>query len=368
MRRHCEERSDEAIQSHARLILDCFASLAMTRARGIMAWSYALGLAALLFSLPSVHAQSVEDFYRGKTVNILVGFTAGGGYDLYARLLGRHIGRHIPGNPSVVVQNMPGAGSLKATQYVYGVAPKDGTVLASVSRGMATEPLLNDAKFDATKLTWIGSVTSETSICATWHTSAVKSWDDMFKREFTLGGSAAGADPDTFALILRNVFGAKVKLVTGYPGGNDINLAMERKEVDGRCGWSWSSLKSQKNWLPQINLLAQFAVEKNADIPQVPSALDRAANDEQRQVLRLLIAGQFLGRPFFSTPDTPADRKAALRQAFDATMKDAQFLEEAGKIDLEVTPVTGAAIDSFLAELYRTPQDVVRKAVAAIQK
>jgi tripartite-type tricarboxylate transporter receptor subunit TctC len=314
------------------------------------------------------HAQSVEEFYRGKTVTIQVGFTAGGGYDLYARVLGRHMGRHIPGNPQVVVQNMPGAGSLKATQFVYSVAPKDGTVLASVSRGMATEPLLNDAKFDATKLTWIGSVTSETSICATWHTSPVKTWDDMFKREFTLGGSAVGADPDTFALILRNVFGAKVKLVTGYPGGNDINLAMERGEVDGRCGWSWSSLKSQKQWLPQVNPLIQFALEKNADIPQVPFAIERAANEEQRQVLRLLVAGQYLGRPFFSTPDVPAGRKEALRAAFDATMKDAQFLAETTKLDLEVTPASGKAIDSFLAGLYATPKDVVRKAAAAIQK
>jgi tripartite-type tricarboxylate transporter receptor subunit TctC len=322
--------------------------------------------AALALAVPA-HAQSVEEFYRGKSVNILVGFTAGGGYDLYARVLGRHMGRHIPGNPQVVVQNMPGAGSLKATQYVFGVAPKDGTTLATVSRGMATDPLLNDAKFDATQLTWIGSVTSETSICATWQSSAVKTWDDMFSREFTLGGSAAGADPDTFALILRNLFGAKVKLVTGYPGGNDINLAMERKEVDGRCGWSWSSLKSLKSWLPQINLLAQFAVEKNPEV-KAPWTIERAANEEQRQVLRLLTAGQFLGRPFFGTPDVPPDRKAALRAAFDATMKDKQFLEEAAKLDLEVTPVTGAAIDAFLADLYRTPKDVVRKAAEAIRK
>jgi tripartite-type tricarboxylate transporter receptor subunit TctC len=313
-------------------------------------------------------AQSVEEFYRGKTITILVGFTAGGGYDLYARVLGRHIGRHIPGNPAVVVQNMPGAGSLKATQYVYGVAPKDGTVLATVSRGMATDPLLNEAKFDATKLTWIGSVTSETSICATWHASKVKTWDDMFAREFTLGGSAVGADPDTFALLLRNVFGAKVKLVTGYPGGNDINLAMERGEVDGRCGWSWSSLKSLKQWLPQVHLLTYFAVDKSADLPQVPWSIDRAANEEQRQVLRLVTAGQFLGRPFFATPDVPADRKNALRAAFDATMKDPQFLAEAVKLDLEVTPASGKDIDGFLADLYRTPKDVVRKAAAAIQK
>jgi tripartite-type tricarboxylate transporter receptor subunit TctC len=334
-----------------------------------MSWKAMSASIAVVLALSApAKAQSVEEFYRGKTITISVGFTAGGGYDLYARVLGRHLGRHIAGNPSVVVQNMPGAGSLKATQYVYGVAPKDGTVLATVSRGMATDPLLNEAKFDATKLTWIGSVTSETSICATWQNSPVKTWNNMFEREFTLGGSAAGADPDTFALILRNVFGAKVRLVTGYPGGNDINLAMERGEVDGRCGWSWSSLKSQKNWLPQINLLAQFAVEKNADIPQVPWTIERAANDEQRQVLRLLTAGQFLGRPFFSTPDIPADRREALRAAFDATMKDAQFLAETTKLDLEVTPVSGKTIDGFLADLYRTPKEVVRKATAAIQK
>jgi tripartite-type tricarboxylate transporter receptor subunit TctC len=325
-------------------------------------------IAALLALAAEARADAVVDFYRGKTVSVLVGFTAGGGYDLYARLLGRHIGRHIPGNPAVVVQNMPGAGSLKATQYVYGVAPKDGTVLATVSRGMATEPLLNEAKFDATKLTWIGSVTSETSICATWNTSPIKTWDDMFRREFTLGGSAIGADPDTFALILRNVFGAKVKLVTGYPGGNDINLAMERGEVDGRCGWSWTSLKSQKQWLKQISPLVQFGLTKNADLPAVPLALDRAASDEQRQVLRLLIAGQFVGRPFFASPGIPDDRKAALRAAFDVTMKDKQFLEEAAKADLEISPTTAATIDEFLGDLYRTPADVVRKAVVAIQK
>jgi tripartite-type tricarboxylate transporter receptor subunit TctC len=328
---------------------------------------FACVVAVLTLTAPA-RAQTVEEFYRGRSITVLVGFTAGGGYDLYARLLGRHMGRHVPGNPTIVVQNMPGAGSMKATQYVYGVAPKDGLTLATVSRGMVTEPLLNAANFDPTKLTWLGTITSETSVCATWKTSPVKSWDDMFKREFSLGGSAVGADPDTFALIMRNVFGAKVKLVTGYPGGNDINLAMERSEVDGRCGWSWTSLKSQKNWLPQINLLVQFNLEKNADLPNVPVALERAASDEQRQVLRLLIAGQYVGRPFFTSPDIPADRKAALRAAFDATMKDPQFLADAAKLDLEISPVGAATIDAFLAELYRTPKDVVSKAVTAIQK
>jgi tripartite-type tricarboxylate transporter receptor subunit TctC len=335
-----------------------------------MSWKAIGALIALASAVPA-HAQSVEEFYRNRAVTILVGFTAGGGYDLYARLLGRHIGRHVPGNPTIVVQNMPGAGSLKATQFVYSVAPKDGTVLATVSRGMVTEPLLNDAKFDATKLSWLGSITSETSVCATWHTSPVKTWPDMFARDFTLGGSATGADPDTFALILRNLLGARVKLVTGYPGGNDINLAMERGEVDGRCGWSWTSIKSQKtDWLRdrKISLLAQFGMEKNADLPDVPLVLERAANDEQRQVLRLLIAGQFVGRPFFAPPELPSDRKAALRQAFDATMRDPEFMAEAGRLDMEISPIAAAVVDEFLADLYRTPKEIVRKATSAIQK
>jgi tripartite-type tricarboxylate transporter receptor subunit TctC len=336
-----------------------------------MRWKAVIAaLAIVVPSSASLHAQNVEDFYRGRTVNIVVGFTGGGGYDLYARLLARHMGRHIPGNPSFVVQNMPGAGSLKATTFIYSLAPKDGTMLGTVSRGMVTEPLFTDVKFDATRFTWIGSITSETSVCATWQTSPVKSWDDMFARDFTMGGSATGADPDTFALILRNIFGARIKLVTGYPGGNDINLAMERGEVEGRCGWSWSSIKSQKTWLrdKRFNLLAQYGIAKHADIPDVPLVLERAANPGQRQVLRLVVAGQAVGRPFFAPPGVPEDRKAALRKAFDATMTDAQFLEEAARLDLEITPLGGAAVDDLLADLYRTPKDVVEKAAAAMQK
>ncbi len=327
----------------------------------------AASLVATLALSATARAQTVEEFYRGRTVNIIVGFSAGGGYDLYARLFGRHIGRHIPGNPTIAVQNMPGAGSLKATQYVYNVANKDGLTLGSVSRGMLAEPLLSGANFDPNKFSWLGSITSETSVCATWKTSPVKTWDDMFKREFSLGSNSVGDDTASFALIMRNVFGAKVKLVTGYPGGNDVNLAMERGEVDGRCGWSWSSLKSQKQWLPNISVLVQFNLEKNPDLPNVPMALEKASNDEQRQVLRLLIAGQYVGRPFFSSPDIPADRKAALRAAFDATMKDPQFLADAAKVDMEITPVSAGTIEAFLAELYKTPKEIAAKAGAAIR-
>jgi tripartite-type tricarboxylate transporter receptor subunit TctC len=328
----------------------------------------AASLALALILSASANAETAEDFYRGKTINILIGFSAGGGYDLYARLLSRHLGRHMPGNPTVVAQNMPGAGSLKAALNVYSVAPKDGLTLATVSRSVVTDPLLIGSNIDPLKLTWLGTITSETSVCATWNTSPVKTWDDMFKREFTLGSSAVGDDTAGFALIMRNVFGAKVKLVTGYPGGNDVNLAMQRQEVDGRCGWSWTSLKSQKQWLPNINLLVQFNLERNPDLPNVPMALERAKDDQQRQVLRLLIAPQYVGRPFFSSPDIPPERKAALRAAFDETMKDPEFLAEAAKADMEISPVSGAKIDAFIAALYKTPQDVVKKAIAAIQK
>ena len=328
----------------------------------------AASLALALILSASANAETAEDFYRGKTINILIGFSAGGGYDLYARLLSRHLGRHMPGNPTVVAQNMPGAGSLKAALNVYSVAPKDGLTLATVSRSVVTDPLLIGSNIDPLKLTWLGTITSETSVCATWNTSPVKTWDDMFKREFTLGSGAVGDDTAGFALIMRNVFGAKVKLVTGYPGGNDVNLAMQRQEVDGRCGWSWTSLKSQKQWLPNINLLVQFNLERNPDLPNVPMALERAKDDQQRQVLRLLIAPQYVGRPFFSSPDIPPERKAALRAAFDETMKDPEFLAEAAKADMEISPVSGAKIDAFIAALYKTPQDVVKKAIAAIQK
>jgi tripartite-type tricarboxylate transporter receptor subunit TctC len=316
-------------------------------------------------------AEPVAEFYRGKQVQMLIGYSAGAGYDLYARVLARHMGKHIPGNPTVVPQNMPGAGSLKLANYLYGQAPKDGSVVGMVSRGMATEPLFNDAKFDATKFAWLGSITSEVSVCATWHTSVVKTWADMVGKDFALGGMGSASETDTFAKLLRNMFGAKLRLVSGYPGGNDVNLAMERGEVDGRCGWSWSSIKSQKGaWLKEkkINVIVQMGMAKHADLPNVPTLIELAQTDEQRQMLRLIFSQLVLGRPFMAPPGISDDRKLALRRAFDATMKDAEFLDEAAKADMEISPVGAQAIDDLLAELYRTPKSVIENAAAAISK
>ena len=312
-----------------------------------------MGLAAALIAAAAgtVQAQSVEEFYRGRSMPLIIGFSVGSAYDLYARHLARFMGRYIPGNPTIVPQNMPGAGSQRAAQYIYSVAPKDGSVFGTMSRSMPIEPLLGDAKFDGRAFTWIGNIANNNSLCAMWHTVGIKTWQDVITKPYVLGGQEPGSDLDLFGTLLKNVFGAKVKMVTGYQGGNDVNLAMERREIDGRCGWSWDSIRSTRpDWIrdKKIDLLLVFALEKSPDIPaEVPLALDKVPTEEMRQILRVHLAGQAFGRPFAAPPGIPADRKAALRAAFDATMKDAEFVSEAKKAGLEVSPITGAEIDGL---------------------
>jgi tripartite-type tricarboxylate transporter receptor subunit TctC len=327
--------------------------------------------AALAFSSGSARAQSVEEFYKGRNVSMVIGFSAGSGYDIYARLLARYMGRYIPGKPTIVSQNMPGAGSLRAAQYVGSVAPKDGSVLGTMSRSLPVEPLIGDAKFDGRAFSWIGNIANNNSVCATWHDTGIKTWQDAMTKPFVLGGEGPGSDLDNFALIMKNMFGAKVKLVSGYPGGTEVNLAIERRELDGRCGWSWDSIRSTKpDWLrdKKINLLAVFALEKAPDMAaDVPLALDKVQNEEQREVLRVHLAGQAFGRPFFAAQGIPEDRKAALRAAFDATMKDPEFIAEAEKLRLEVSPMKGVEIERLLNEVYALPKELIDKARAAIR-
>jgi tripartite-type tricarboxylate transporter receptor subunit TctC len=324
----------------------------------------------LLCGSAPLHADTVESFYKGRTVQFVVGYTAGGAYDLYARVLARHLAKHLPGRPMFVLQNMPGAGSLKAANYLYGVAPQDGSAIGMIGRGLAMEPLLGEARYDSRKFAWLGSITRETSVCATWVTAPVKRLADMFTQELTVGGEGSGSDPDVFALMLRNVFGARIKLVSGYPGGAEINLAMERGEVHGRCGWSWSSIKSTKAaWLKdgRLNLLLQFALQKESALADIPSVLEVAKTEEQTEILKLVLGRQSMARPVLAPPGTPGERKQALRSAFDATMEDPDFIADAAKADLEISPVAGAEIDRLLAELYRTPKDVIDKASRAIK-
>jgi len=316
-------------------------------------------------------AQGVADFFRGKTITMLIGYTSGGGYDLYARVLSKHMGRHIPGSPSIVPQNLPGAGSLRLANVLYNTAPKDGLTLGMIGRGMAMEPLIgaSQPQYDARKFTWLGSGSDQVSLCATWATSPVKRWNDMLTTPFTVGGEGSGSDPDMFAMMIRNMFGVKVRLVSGYPGGNEINLAMERGEVDGRCGWSWSSIKITKpDWLTgkKINLLLQMALKKSPELPDVPLIMDVARSEQERQILRLILARQQMGWPFLAPPDLPAERAQALRQAFDLTIKDPEFLAEAKQRLLEVNPMTGAEIDKLVDELYQTSPNVIAAAKAVI--
>lgn len=320
-------------------------------------------------ALAAAGPASGADFFRGRTINIVIGHSAGGGYDLYARVLARHIGRHIPGNPSVVPVTMAGAGGLRAANYIYAAAPKDGTAIGIFSRGMAIAPLLGAAQFDGRRFAWLGSVATDVSVCVTWNTSAVKSWDDAMARPFVAGGEAAGSDPNIFALMYKNLLGARIKLVSGYPGTNDITLAMERGEVDGLCGISWSTVKSRHaDWLAsnRINVLVQAGAQKEPDIPNVPAAADLVKDAAQTQILRLVLTTHFMARPFAGPPEIPADRKDILRRAFDETMNDPDFRAEAEKLQLDVNPVSGASIDALLQEIYATPKDVVARAAKAI--
>jgi len=339
--------------------------------------SFTVGLFALLLigllALPKpARAQgSVADFYRGRNVTIIVGYSSGGGYDTYTRILARHLGKHIPGNPSVVVQNMPGAGSLKLTNYLYNIAPKDGSTIGIFSRGMAMEPLIGgtNVAFDSTKLTWLSSGTDETSVLVTWHTSPIKTWNDVVTKDFTTGGEGSGSDPDVYAMLLKNVFGAKIKLISGYPGTAEMAIAMERGEIDSRASWSWTSLKTLKpNWIAEkkVNFPVQLNLTRGADLPDVPLVTEFAKDDKQRQMLKLILSRQEMARPYAAPPGIPDDRKAALRKAFDDSWADPDLLAEMKSRGQEVNPVSGAAIDALIAELYATPKDVVEETRRAI--
>jgi tripartite-type tricarboxylate transporter receptor subunit TctC len=328
-----------------------------------------LALAALFAFLGAGGADSVSDFYKNRSVSLVIGYSVGGGYDAYARLLARYIGKHIPGEPSIIPQQMTGAGSLRAANYIFSVAPKDGSVLGTFSRSMGIAPLLGQADFDSRKFTWLGSVTDDDTTCVTWNTSPIKAWNDFLSKPFKLGGLGADSDPDIWALLYKNVFGAKAQLVTGYPGTNDVVLAMERGEVDGLCGLSWSTIRTRHaEWLANhsVNIIVQAALKKEPDIAFVPLATDLATTPEQRQIIRLLLASQAMARPFVAPPEIPEDRKAALIAAFDATMTDPDFLAEAQKLSFEVHPVNAATIDALLAEVYTTPKDVLGRATQAI--
>src|SRR5689334_10739723 len=327
-------------------------------------------MAALMAMLPvsMACAQSPADFYKGKNLEFYIGYSVGGGYDLYARVIARHLGKHIPGNPTVVPKNMEGAGSLRLANWMFRVAPKDGSVIATIGRGTGFDPILGvkGATFDGTKFTWIGSANNEVSVCVAWNaTSGIKSFQDLFTKEMTVGGTSMSADTDQFPRVLNGVLGTKMKIVSGYPGGNDVVLAMERGEVQGRCGWSWSSVMStHKTWVDEkkMTVLAQIALRKHPELPDVPLIMDLAKTPEQKQILRLIFARQVMGRPYLAPPGVPADRAEALRKAFMDTMNDPEFKADAEKAQLEITPVDGDDLQKLVTEVYQTPPEIAKKA------
>ena len=326
----------------------------------------------LLSSAPAANAQTVAEFYKGKTLEVNIGTSVGGGYDAYARILSRHWGRHIPGNPTVVPKNMAGGGGMRLANFLYNAAAKDGTVLGTFNRGTGFEPLLGSkaAQFEAAKFNWIGSTNDEVSICVAWHTTGVDRYQQVLEKELVVGASGIGADTYQFPKIANGVLGTKFKIVTGYPGGNDIDLAMERQEVQGRCGWSWSSVKAtHPTWLPEkkFNTLFQMGLSKHPELPDTPLIVDLARTDEERAIFKLIFGRQVMAWPYMTPPGVPHDRVDALRKAFTATMQDNQFLADAAKAKFEIRPVTGLDIQKLVQEIYATPPAVVAKAVQLLQ-
>ncbi|MFN3891035.1 MAG: Bug family tripartite tricarboxylate transporter substrate binding protein [Beijerinckiaceae bacterium] len=312
-------------------------------------------------------ADAVADFYKDKRVRVVIGYTTGGGYDSYARVLARFIGKHIPGQPGVIAQNMPGAGSLLATNWIANAAPRDGTVIGAINRGIPFEPLTGGkgVQFDPLKLGWIGSLGKEVNVTIAWHTSKVKRAEQLFTDGMIVGGTGSGADSAIYPAIMNNLLGAKIKLIAGYPGGNDVNLALERGEIEGRPSPSWSSLRSGRgDWIREGKIVPiwQLSLSKHPDLPNVPLAIDFAKTPEDRQIMEFFFARQEMSRPYVTTPDVAPERLKALRDAFMATTKDPEFIEAAKSQDVELDPISGAEIDELLRRVFATPKHVVDRA------
>ncbi len=317
----------------------------------------------------SAQAQTPEpSFFAGKNITVLIGYAAGGTYDATARLVARHMSKHIPGNPNMLPQNLPGSGGIKTILNLYSVAPRDGTTLGMLSRSYPIEPVFNPqtAKYDPKRFNPIGSTSNEVSVAVVWHTRGINSINQLMTQEITTGATGVTDDTGRFPTLLRNLTGAKVKLVTGYPGGNDVTMAMEKGEVDARFGWSWGSLKSRsRSWIEEkkINIIVQMAMEKAADLPDVPLIMDFAKTELDRKALELLFAPQVMAWPLVAPPDVPADRVATLRKAFAATMKDTDFLADAKKLNIDVEPVPGELMQTLVARVSDFERAVVDRAL-----
>ncbi len=325
--------------------------------------------AVLLLAAVASSPASAEDEFSGKDINLYVGSAPGGPYDAYARLLARHLGRHLPGHPGVVVQNMPGASGRRLMGFIYNVAPRDGTAIATAQRALAFDPLMGaDSHFDVDKVNWIGSANNETNVCMVWHTSPIRTLDDVKTREMVVGTSGPSSTDAIYPNVMNALFGTRFKVVGGYQAASESNIAMERGEIDGRCGITWDTLVSlNADWLREkkIRLLVQFALDKNPELPDVPSVFDLARTEEERQILAVWAAPNKMGRPFFAPPGMPPARVVLLRRAFDAAMQDPELLAEAARMQLAVAAITGEQVQALIRQVYATPLEVVAKAALA---
>jgi tripartite-type tricarboxylate transporter receptor subunit TctC len=319
-------------------------------------------------------AQSVADFYKGKTVTILVGSDVGGGYDLTARTLAHHLARHVPGHPSVIVQNKPGASSIAAANYVYEIAPKDGTVIAAVQRPIPFQTLFGDAgvRFDVRKMQWLGSSTNELGVVVAWHTAPQHTVDDLFKSEMVVGGNGPATDTELFPRAMNRVLGTRFRIVSGYPGQAQIALAMEREEVQGTGNWSFSDVeKGHADWITdkKIRILLQLGLTKGASpaLRDVPLVMDITRSEAERHVFEILMGMKALGRPYFVAPGVPQDRTDALRAAFTATMNDPDFLDEAKRVLGPIDPISGADMQAIISNVYALPGEVIATAREAVK-
>ncbi len=302
---------------------------------------------------------------------MIIGFGPGGGYDLWGRTVGRHIGRHLPGNPSVVPQNMPGAGSYVAASHIFHVAPRDGSTLAIIARDAVLGPLSGaaGARFDPLRLSWIGTPTKETNVCIAYHTAAVKTVRDLYDTQLILGDTGPGTGTRSYPKVLGELLGMKLKLVGGFRSSADVFLAMERGEVEGICE-SWDSVKIRRpDWLAagRIRILFQGGAAPNPELKDVPFVLDLANAGEHRQAIEFLYAGQGIGRPFVAPPDLPAERLRMLRDAFGATMRDGEFIADARKSKLELEPENGEHLAALIAKIYATPKPIVDRVTSLIK-
>jgi tripartite-type tricarboxylate transporter receptor subunit TctC len=335
-----------------------------------------LRLALCAFTIAIAPAAQAADFYAGKTITFIIGSAPGGGYDIYGRAIARHLGKHIAGNPTIVVQNMDGASTLRAAAYIYNVAPKDGMVIGAIAPGAVVGPLLEgktEGLYDPTKFIYLATANNSTRVCATYTGSKIRTFEDARKQETIIGSVAEGGSTRDYAYLHKNTSGLQLKIVSGYQGTPAVTLAMERGEVDGICGIDWSSLRSQKSdWVRdgKMNVLVQAGLEPNEELTRmgVPMIWKFIDTEEDRQVAELVIAQQLFGRPYIAPPGAPAEAVKALRAGFEATLRDPEFLADAQKARIDILPAGGERVQEGVDRIYSAPKHIVEKAKEAIRQ